>query len=209
MPVSKNRSGNASRTRSRLLPWHIAAVITVTRGLSVICWKIAADAACVNARAELFFICTTSVGPPLELRRRVEQHRIFRRRLEAVALFRDHVQQHRPFDVAHHPQVLAQQADVVPVDRAEVAQAQVLEQHAAVQAGLGRFLELRQEPLDRIAQQRHLAQHLDDFFLEPRVHAVHPQPIEIIGHAAHARADRHLVVVQNDEQPPARRGRRC
>ena len=31
MPTSKNRVGNSSRTFSSLLPWHIAAVSTVTR----------------------------------------------------------------------------------------------------------------------------------------------------------------------------------
>ena len=168
MPVSKNRSGNASRTRSRLLPWHIAAVITVTRGLSVICWKIAADAACVNARAELFFICTTSSARRSNCGGAWNSTGSSAAGSEAVALFRHHVQQHRPFDVAHHPQILAQQADVVAIDRAEVMQPKVLEQHAAVQAGFGRFFELRQKPLDRIAQQRHLAQHFDDFFLQAR-----------------------------------------
>ena len=37
MPMSKNRSGNASRTGSSLFPWHMAAVITITRGLARIC----------------------------------------------------------------------------------------------------------------------------------------------------------------------------
>jgi len=32
IPTSKKRSGNSARTGSSLLPWHIAAVITVTRG---------------------------------------------------------------------------------------------------------------------------------------------------------------------------------
>ena len=49
-----------------------------------------------------------------------------------------------------------------------------------------------------------LPKHLDDFFLQPRIHAVHPQAIEIVGHAADARADRHLVVVQNHQQSLAR-----
>ena len=70
---------------------------------------------------------------PLERRRRVEEHRIVGRRLEAVSLFGHDVQQHRPFDVLDHSQILAQQADVVAVDRTEVAEAEILEQHAAVQ----------------------------------------------------------------------------
>ena len=38
MPTSKKRSGKSARTFSSLLPWHIAAVITATRGSSVIAW---------------------------------------------------------------------------------------------------------------------------------------------------------------------------
>ena len=87
--------------------------------------------------------------------------------------------------------------NVVAVDRAHVAEAELLEQHAAVQAGLDRLLDLRQEPLDRIAQQRHLVEHLEHFALQPGVERVHPQPVEILGQAADARADRHLVVVED------------
>ena len=47
---------------------------------------------------------------------------------------------------------------VVAVDRADVAEAELLEEHAAVQAGLDAVLELRQEPLDRVADQRHLVE---------------------------------------------------
>ena len=36
---------------------------------------------------------------------------------------------------------------------------------------------------------------------KPEIHAVHAQAVEIVGHAADARADRHLVVVENHEQP--------
>ena len=75
-----------------------------------------------------------------EDRRRVEVTGIFGRRLEAVPLLGDHVQQDGSVQILDHLQVLAQQADVVPVDRPEVAEAQVLEQHAAVQPGLDPFL---------------------------------------------------------------------
>ena len=95
---------------------------------------------------------------------------------------------------------LRSSADVVAVDRADVAEAQVLEHHAAAEARLDGFLELHEEPLGRIAQQRHAVEQLDDLALEPRVRRVHPQAIEIVGHAADARADRHLVVVEDDQQ---------
>ena len=41
-----------------------------------------------------------------ELRRRVEQYRVFGGRLEAVALFGDHVEQNRSLDLLDHPQIL-------------------------------------------------------------------------------------------------------
>ena len=153
MPVSKKRSGNASRTCFELVALaHRGGDHRDARVGGHLLVRSPATATCVNARDELFFICDDLVGRALELRRRVEEHRVLGGRLEAVALFGDDVQQDRALGRFDHPQVLAQQADVVAVDRAEVAEAEVLEQHAAVQAGLGGFLELRQEPLDRIAQ---------------------------------------------------------
>ena len=38
MPVSKKRSGKSARTFSSLFPWHMAAVMTVTRGSSFMAW---------------------------------------------------------------------------------------------------------------------------------------------------------------------------
>ena len=95
MPMSKKRSGNSSRTGSSLLPWHMAAVITATRGSAAICVedrlrgdvRVRAAAACLHA--------DDLVGLPLERRRGVEQDGVFGGRLEAVALFGHHVQQDR------------------------------------------------------------------------------------------------------------------
>ena len=53
-----------------------------------------------------------------------------------------------------------QLADVVAVDRADVAEAQFLEEHAADQARLDRPLDLVEEPLHRVADDRHVAQQL-------------------------------------------------
>jgi hypothetical protein len=88
----------------------------------------------------------------LELWRRVEQHRVFRGRLEAVALFGHDVQQHRAIDAADHLQIFAQQANVVAVDGTHVTKSQIFEHHPAAQAGLRRFLELHEETFGGIAQ---------------------------------------------------------
>jgi hypothetical protein len=74
-----------------------------------------------------------------------------------VAFLGNDVEQDRSFDLFHHTEIFPHEADVVAVDRAEVVEAEILEKHAAVQAGFGGFLELGQEAFSRIAQQRHLA----------------------------------------------------
>ena len=94
---------------------------------------------------------------------------IFGGRLEAVPLLRHHVQQHRPLDLPDHGQILLQLADVVAVDRADVAEAQFLEEHAAHQAGLDRVFDLREEPLHRVADHRHAVEHLLHFGLQAGV----------------------------------------
>jgi hypothetical protein len=50
-----------------------------------------------------------------------------------------------------------------------------------VQPRLERLLQLRQEPLGRIAEHRDLVQHLDHFVLEPGVEPVGPQAVEVVG----------------------------
>ena len=132
--------------------------------------------------------------------RRVKVNRIFGGRLETVSFFGHDVQQHRARHVLDHGQILAQLLDVVAVDRADVAEVELLEQHAAVQAGFDRFLDLGQESLGRIAEQGHLVEDFEYFTFQAGVERVDPQPIEIFAQAAHARADRHLIVVENHQQ---------
>src|SRR5262249_3682372 len=87
--------------------------------------------------------------------RRVEKDRILGGWLEPMAFFGDDVEQDRPLQVLHHLQVLAEERNVVAVDRTQVAEAQFLEHHAAVQPRFDALFELRQEPLDRIAEEWH------------------------------------------------------
>ena len=132
--------------------------------------------------------------------RRVEIHRVLRRRLIAVALFRHDVQEDGRFEVLDHLQVLAQYADVVPIHGANVSEPQLLEDHSPVQPGLDGLFQLCQETLHRIAEQRHLVEHTDHLFLQSRVEGVGAQPIQILPHAADSGADGHFVVVQDDQQ---------
>jgi hypothetical protein len=110
------------------------------------------------------------------------------------------VQQHRPVDILDHLQVLAQLADIVAVDGAHVADAQFLEQHSAVQPRLDRLFGLPKESFDRVAQERHFVQRLVNFLLQAGIKRRHSQAVEVFRKAAHSRADRHLVVVQDHQQ---------
>ena len=72
------------------------------------------------------------LGPDLlEDRRRVVRHRVVAGLRHAVALVGQHVQQDRAVLVLDVAQPAAQRRQIVAVDRAEVAEAQFLEQHAA------------------------------------------------------------------------------
>jgi hypothetical protein len=51
-----------------------------------------------------------------------------------VAFFGHHVQQHGAVEVLDHRQVLLQLGDVMPVDRPDVAEPKVLEEHPTQQA---------------------------------------------------------------------------
>ena len=140
----------------------MAAVITVTRGFAAICVanRCAGDVRVRGDAALLWIDASLAVRSP-KRGGRVED-----RPGPAAAGWKP-----CPFSVttcsSTGPRAslticryLQSTADVVAVDRADVAEAQLLEQHAAVQAGLDRFLELAEKPLDRIAQQRHLVQDL-------------------------------------------------
>src|SRR6476620_11346430 len=99
----------------------------------------------------------------------MEKDRIFSGGFKAMTFLCDHMQQRRPFQVLHHLQVFAEQADVMAIDRAEIAHPELLEQHPAMQACFDAFLELREKALDGITQEGHALQNADDLVLEPRI----------------------------------------
>ena len=117
-----------------------------------------------------------------------------------MALLRDHVQQHRPLKFADQGEVLLQLADIVPIDRPDIAEAQVFEKHPAQQTGLYGVFHLREESLDRIADDRHFVQVFLNLGLQAGIERIHPQAVERFGQSADARTDRHLVVVQDDDE---------
>ena len=90
--------------------------------------------------------------------------------------------------------------DVVAVDRPDVAEAQVLEDHPAHQARLDRVLDLGEEPFDRIADHRHAVEQFLDLDFQSGVELGRAEPVERFGQTADSRTDRHLVVVEDDDQ---------
>ena len=94
----------------------------------------------------------------LERRRGVELDRVLHGRLEAVPLVGQDVEQDRPVHRLDLLEVAAQALQVVAVDRAEVGEAQLLEEHAVVERGLDGVLELLEPALGVLADQRDAGQ---------------------------------------------------
>ena len=107
---------------------------------------------------------------------------------------------HRPGNLPHHFQILLQLPHVVAVDRSDVAEAEILENHPAEQPGLQRVLHLREEAFDRLADDGHVGKQLLHLDLQAGVEVGGAEMIERFGQSAHARADRHLVVVEDDDE---------
>ncbi len=89
----------------------------------------------------------------------MESYRILLGRLKAVPLLGHDVQQHRASILLGQLQVFPQLRNAMAVDRTNVVETQLLEEHSAVQTSFHRILDQRQESLHRIADQRQLAQH--------------------------------------------------
>ena len=97
MPMSKKRSGKSVRTFSSLLPWHMAAVMTETRG-SLLHHVVdgGADGIGIGSEPPRFSDRMAPVRPDLlEDGRRVVGHRVVAGLRHAVALLSQDVQQDR------------------------------------------------------------------------------------------------------------------
>ena len=200
MPTSKNWPGNVSRIFWSLFPSHMAAVITATLGSRrQASNRTVADGVGVGpARRGL-----ERDDPVARLLKRgggVELDRVFHRRLEAVPLVGQDVEQDRPIHRLDPLEVAAQGLEVVAVDRPQVDEPQLLEEHPVVQRGLDRVLELLEPALGVLADQGNIGQERFDPLVPVVVGARHPGAVEVIGQAADPRADRHLVVVEDDQQ---------
>ena len=131
----------------------------------------------------------------------MEEDRVGLRGLEAVPRLGQHVEQHRPLRLLHQLQVADQVRQRVSLDGAEVANAERFEEHAAVERRLDRVLHVEQHPLHRLADHRHALDQFRGLALEAAVPGVLADDVEVFGQPADAGADRHLVVVEDHQQP--------
>ena len=135
-------------------------------------------------------------GHVVELADTVVQDGIGFGQLVAVALLRDHVQE---FRTRQFPQVFQrrdQRIEVVTVDRAVIMEAELLEQRARRDHALHVFF----GPLGEFAQRRRQFQHLGARAAGRVVGVAGQQAGQVLVQRADRRRNRHVVVVEDDQQ---------
>ena len=119
-------------------------------------------------------------------------------RLEALALLGEHMQQHGTILLLEKLEGLDQRGDVVAVDRAEVLQAQFLEDDAGPQHALGDLFGLARHA------QRRLAAHFLHELAGAVVQIVEPRAgddlVQVAGNGADVLVDGPLVIVEDHDQ---------
>ena len=122
-------------------------------------------------------------------------------RAVALALLGDDMDEHRPFGgVADILEYLDQPLDIVAVDRADIIEAELLEERAAGPEAARIFLPAPRHDVEAPGQ---LARDLLGDAPQRQIFARRDQPREIVGEPADRRRDRHVVVVEDDDQPVA------
>ena len=118
-----------------------------------------------------------------------------------MPLLGEHVEQHRAVGVLDEFQIADQVCQRVPLDRAEVADAHRLKQHPAMERSLERILDAVEHPLHRFAHHRHPLDHPARLILDAAVPGILAGDVEVFGEGTDAWADRHLVVVEDHQEP--------
>ena len=118
----------------------------------------------------------------------------------ALALLGHHMHQDRTLHaVAHILQHRDQMIEIVAVDRADIEEAHLLEQRAAHGQAARIFLGAARH-VEQRARQEALGQPFAQI-AEARIGPAGDQPRQIGAHRPHRRGDRHVVVVEDDDQP--------
>jgi len=119
--------------------------------------------------------------------------------LVPFALDRLHVHEHRPGRVDRLADSLAQRPDVVSVDDAEVGEAQLLEEHAGDDERLHGLLEVLAQRVGPLADGGDAGDAALDVFTQLGQRRVETETVEVELQGADVRPDRHLVVVEDDD----------
>ncbi len=121
------------------------------------------------------------------------------RRLVALALLRHDVDEHGlVVRIAHVLEDGQQVVEVVPVDGADIVEAELLEQRAAHGEAFGELLRPRRAPCHELRQPADEALHR---LAHRDVRLAGREAREIGTHSPDGRRDRHVVVVEDDDQP--------
>ena len=134
-------------------------------------------------------------GAMVELADAVIQDGVGFGQLVAVALLRDYVQEFRPWQFAQVFQRRDQRVKIVTVDRAVVVETELLEQGARRDHALHVFF----RPLGEFLQRGGQFEHLRPSPARGIVGLAGQQPGQVFVQRADRRRDRHVVVVQDDE----------
>ena len=124
----------------------------------------------------------------------------FRRRI-AFALARHDMQELGAMQLLYVVEGGDQRFDIVAIHRSDVIETHLFEQRAWQYHALQMLLGAAREFPDR----GHLAQHLLPAFAQMRVHAARQGARQVIGECADVFRNRHVVVVQDDQQVGGRR----
>ena len=131
-----------------------------------------------------------------KFRHAVIKHRVGLGAIVAVTFFGDHVQELRPAQLADVFQRGHQRIEVVTIDGADIVKAELLEHGRGRDHALGVLLDFfRQLP-----QRRHTAQNALAGLACRGVKTPGKQAREVFIERTHRRRDRHVVVVENDQQ---------
>ena len=119
---------------------------------------------------------------------------------EALPLLRHHVDHPGAVHPAHELQRVAELAEIVPVDRAEVAESELLEQHPRREQILDALLDVLREVHHALAEDAaERERHALDLLPQPVGPRVGHDPAERLADRAHVGRDAHAVVVDDDD----------
>ena len=143
----------------------------------------------------------------VKLARAVVGHGVGLSELVALAFFRDHVQELWARALVEQLDDVFQRGDegfeVVPVDRADVIETEFLEQGGGHHHAFGVLF----KALGQLKQWRRVFEHLFAHAFGRGVEAPAHELRQVAVERAHGRGDRHVVVVEHDQQTPLRHTR--